>query len=108
MLFILWPIFGALVARYRLVLRGSHITCLVWGILVEVTPWPCPLTVLDKWLELGAGVESYQGGSVLHYLDKVVYPDISPTLLTVVGVSICVLNLGLDGRTLLVGCGRWR
>jgi uncharacterized protein DUF2784 len=107
-LFILWLIFGAFVARYRPVLCWSHITCLVWGILVEVTPWPCPLTVLEKWLELKAGVEPYQAGFVLHYLDKVVYPDISPTLLTVVGVSICVFNLGLDGRALFVGRGKLR
>ena len=104
--FILWLIFGALVARHRPVLCLLHITCLVWGILVEVTPWPCPLTVLENWLELRAGVEPHQGGFVLHYLDKIVYPDISPTLLMVVGVGICVLNLGLDGRTLLAGRGR--
>jgi hypothetical protein len=66
------------------------------------------LTVLEKWLELKAGVEPYQAGFVLHYLDKVVYPDISPTLLTVVGVSICVFNLGLDGRALFVGRGKLR
>ncbi|MGA7629541.1 MAG: DUF2784 domain-containing protein [Terriglobales bacterium] len=107
-LFILWLIFGALVARYRPALCWSHIACLVWGILVEVTPWPCPLTVLEKWLELKAGVEPYQGGFVLRYLDKVVYPDILPTLLTVVGVCICVLNLRLDGRALFMGPGKLR
>jgi len=96
-LFILWVIFGALVARSRPALRWLHIASLIWGILTEVLPWPCPLTLLENWLEGKAGVEPYQGGFVLHYLDKLVYPDISASILTVAGVLVCTLNLGLYG-----------
>lgn len=97
-LFILWVIFGALLTRSRPVLRWLHIVSLVWGILTEVLPWPCPLTLLENWLEQKAGAESYQGGFLLHYLDKLVYPDISATVLTVAGVLVCGLNLVLYGR----------
>jgi len=79
------------------VLRWLHIASLIWGILTEVLPWPCPLTLLENWLEGKAGVEPYQGGFVLHYLDKLVYPDISASILTVAGVLVCTLNLGLYG-----------
>ena len=51
--------------------------------------------MLENWLEARAGVQPYQGGFLLHYLDKVVYPDISGSVLTVAGV--CVLNLALYG-----------
>ncbi len=88
-LFIVWVVFGAWVARSRSVLRWLHITSLVWGILTELLPWP---------LEAKAGVQPYQGGFLLHYLDKLVYPDISATVLTVAGVLVCVLNLGLYER----------
>ena len=97
-LFILWVVFGALLTRSRPILRRLHIASLVWGILTELLPWPCPLTVLENWLEDKAGVEPYQGGFLLHYLDKLVYPDISSTLLTIAGVIVCVLNLGFYGR----------
>jgi hypothetical protein len=97
-LFILWVVFGALVTRSRPILRWLHIACLVWGILTELLPWPCPLTVLENWLEAKAGIQPYQGGFLLHYLDKLVYPDISATLLTVGGVIVCALNLALYGR----------
>jgi len=60
---------------------------------VEVLPWPCPLTVLENWLETQAGVQPYTGGFLLHYLDALVYPNISSTLLTVAGVVVCALNL---------------
>lgn len=105
-LFILWVVFGALVTRSRPVLRWLHIASLVWGILTELTPWPCPLTELENWFEAKAGVRPYQGGFLLHYMDKIVYPDMSATILTVVGIIVCVLNLMVYGRRVLRARGR--
>jgi len=101
-LFILWVVLGALLARSHPILRWLHIGSLVWGILTELLPWPCPLTLLENWLEAKAGVEPYQGGFLLHYLDKLVYPDISATVLTIVGVIICILNLGFYCRQIWI------
>src|SRR6266568_8175186 len=97
-LYILWVIFGALLTRSRPILRWLHIVSLVWGMLTELLLWPCPLTLLENWLEATAGVQPYNGGFLLHYLDKLVYPGISSTLLTVAGVIICALNLAFYGR----------
>lgn len=97
-LFIAWVVFGALLTRSRPVLRWLHIASLVWGILTELLPWPCPLTLLENWLEQKAGVEPYQGSFLLHYMDKLVYPDISATALTVAGVIVCAFNLAFYGR----------
>jgi hypothetical protein len=101
-LFILWVVFGALVTRSRPVLRWLHIASLVWGVLTELLPWPCPLTVLENWLEAKAGAQPYQDGFLLHSLDKLVYPDISATILTVAGVIICALNLAFYGRQIWI------
>ncbi len=81
-LFIVWAMFGALLTRSRPLLRWLHIVSLVWGIFTELLPWPCPMAVLENWFEAKAGVQPYQGGFLLHYLDKLVYPDISATVLT--------------------------
>jgi hypothetical protein len=59
------------------------------------------LTLLENWLESRAGFEPYQGGFLLHYLDALVYPNISPVLLTVAGVVVCTLNLALYARVFL-------
>jgi len=101
-LFILWVIFGALLTRSRPILRWLHIASLIWGILTEVLPWPCPLTLLENWLEGRAGIEPYQGGFLLHYLDKLVYPDISANVLTIAGVVVCLSNLALYVRQMRV------
>jgi Protein of Unknown function (DUF2784) len=97
-LFIVWVVFGALLTRSRPILRWLHIVSLIWGIVTELLPWPCPLTLLENWLEQKAGVEPYQGGFLLHYMDKLVYPDISATALTVAGVIVCAFNLAIYGR----------
>ena len=97
-LFILWVVFGALLVRSRPVLRWLHIASLVWGILTEVLPWPCPFTLLENWLKGRAGIEPYRGGFLLHHLDKLVYPDISANVLTIAGVIVCVANLAFYAR----------
>jgi len=96
--FIVWVVFGSVFTRSRPILRRLHIISLLWGILTELMPWPCPLTLLENWLEQKAGVSPYQGGFLLHYLDKLVYPDISATALTVTGVLVCAFNLAIYGR----------
>jgi hypothetical protein len=101
-LFILWVVFGAVVAWSRPILRWLHISSLIWGILTELLPWPCPLTLLENWLETKAGVSPYQDAFLLHYLDKLIYPDISPIALTIAGVIVCVINLAIYGRQIWI------
>jgi hypothetical protein len=96
-LYILWVVLGALLTRSRPILVWLHVASLVWGILTELLPWPCPLTVLENWLEHNAGVEPHHGGFLLRYLDKLVYPDISSSMLTTAAVIVCALNLAFYG-----------
>lgn len=97
LLWILWVIFGAFWTRGRLFLTAFHILCLTWGIIVEVSSLPCPLTIAEQFFEQKAGAQTYHGAFLTHLLDKVVYPDLSDALLTGVGVAICVVNLVLYG-----------
>jgi hypothetical protein len=63
----------------------------------RAAPQNCSLT-RSAISEGQAAIEPYQGGFLLHYLDKLVYPDISPTALTIAGVVVCALNLAFYGR----------
>jgi len=40
-------------------------------------------------------VTAYQRGFLLHYLDKFVYPDIPPALLSGAAVVVVIANLGI-------------
>ena len=93
LVWILLVVFGALWTRGRPVWTALHMASLIWGVTVEIGPWPCPLTLAEEFFEARAGVEPYQGGFLLHYLDRIVYPDISAWLLVSAGVIVCGLNL---------------
>ena len=94
-------IFGALWTRGRPLWSTLHIAALLWGIVVEVGPWPCPLTGAERYFEAKAGFAAYQGSFLLHYLDAIVYPNLPSWIVTSAGVAVCALNLGIYAR-------RWR
>ena len=93
LLWILWVIFGALFTRGRAGMTAFHIASLVWGIVVETGPWPCPLTLSEQFFQLRAGLTPYRGSFLIHYLVRAVYPDVPVLLLTVCGVAVCGINL---------------
>ncbi len=38
---------------------------------------------------------AYQGSFLLHTLDAIVYPNLSPWLVTLIGVAVCAFNLAI-------------
>ena len=88
-------IFGALWTRGRPAWSALHILALFWGIVVEVGPWPCPLTMAEEHFESRVGRPSYQAGFLLHYLDAIVYPHLPSWVVTSAGVAVCALNLAI-------------
>ena len=94
---LLLVIFGAFWTRGRPAWSGVHILALVWGILVEVTPWPCPLTLAEQYFEMRSGWTAYQGSFLLHYLDAIVYPNLPGWVVTAAGVGVCAVNLAVYG-----------
>jgi len=97
--FVLWVIFGALLTRGRPVLRWMHITSLMWGLLIEILPWTCPLTFAENWLEQRTSyIAPYKGPFLLHYLDALVYPGIPPLLLTAAAGVVVLINVTVYWR----------
>ncbi len=72
--FILFVILGGLLALWRRGWVWAHLPALLWGVLVELTGWPCPLTPLENWFRRRAGQPGYGGGFIDHYLMPLVYP----------------------------------
>ncbi len=95
--FIVWVMFGALVTRARAWLAALHIVSVVYGMVAELGPWPCPLTLAENFFEARAGLLPYQGPFVLHYLDAIVYPNLPPALVVTSGVLVCFFNLLIYG-----------
>lgn len=72
--FVLFVIFGGLLCFKWPRMAWLHLPALVWGVLVEVNHWICPLTPLENDLRRRAGESGYTGGFVEHYVLPVLYP----------------------------------
>jgi hypothetical protein len=95
LLWIFWVVFGAYWTHGRVFLTTFHILSLVWGIAVELSPLPCPLTITEQIFEQKAGAGAYQGAFLAHLLDRLVYPNLPAAFLVGAGVAVCGINLGI-------------
>jgi len=94
---IILVVIGVLWTRGRPVWSAIHIAALLWGIVVEVGPWPCPLTLFENSFEAKAGISPVGGDFVLHCLDATVYPNLPGWMVTSFGVAVCGANLAIYG-----------
>jgi hypothetical protein len=95
LLWIAWVALGCLLTRRQHWLAGLHIISLVYGLVVNLGPWPCPLTRVEQYFQRRAGLVPYRRGFMVHYLEAVVYPDVPPSLLAGIASAVCLLNLGV-------------
>jgi hypothetical protein len=71
----------------------------VWGLLIEILPWTCPLTLAENWLEQRTSyIAPYKAPFLLHYLDALVYPNVPPLLLTVAAGIVVLINVTVYWR----------
>lgn len=73
-LFVLFVVLGGfLVLRWRR-LAWLHVPAAIWGVVIELAGWICPLTPLENYFRARAGEAAYRGGFVEHYVMPVLYP----------------------------------
>lgn len=91
--FILYAVFGGLLAlRWRLMM-WVHLPAALWGAAVEFMGWICPLTPLDA-LRAAGGAAGYRGGFIEHYLLPVIYPaGLTRAVQFVLGALVIAVNV---------------
>jgi len=72
--FILFVAAGGLLAFRWPRIAWAHLPAVVWGALIELTGWICPLTPLENHLRAAAGDPAYTGGFIERYIVPIVYP----------------------------------
>jgi len=84
---------GLLVLRWPR-LAWVHLLAVVWGVVVELTGWICPLTPLENYLRQLAGKSSYSGGFIEQYLIPIIYPaNLTAATQYILGGLVIVVNL---------------
>lgn len=73
-LFVLFVLFGGVgVLRWRR-LAWFHLPAAVWGVMIELGGWVCPLTYLENRFRRLGGEAGYGGTFIERYLEPLLYP----------------------------------
>lgn len=98
LLFNLWYVFGSAATKDHPRLEIAHILTLVYGVIAENASFACPLTLLEKFCQLHAGLTPYSGPFDLHYLRAMVAPSFPLWLLESGAVAVFLINAAIYGR----------
>ncbi len=102
--FILFAVFGGLLALRKPGWAFVHLPAVAWVAFIEFTGTTCPLTPLENMLRARAGEAGYAGGFIDHYLLAVIYPaGLTPQVQTVLGCAVVALNIILYWRAIRHG-----
>ena len=94
--FIVFVMFGGLLALRWRRMPWLHVPCLLWGGLVEVAGWICPLTPLENWLRRAAGSSEYVGSFIERYLLTLMYPEgLTRAVQLSLAVGLVLLNVAI-------------
>jgi hypothetical protein len=93
LLFVLTVIFGGLAVLRWPKLVWIHLPVAIWGAVVELGNFRCPLTAVENALRLRAGLAGYSEGFLEHYIFSLIYPDgLTRTTEIVLGGSVLLIN----------------
>jgi len=94
--FVLFVVLGGFLVLKWKSLAWVHLPACLWGALVELAGWICPLTPLENWLrEKGSGLV-YQTDFIEHYLLSLLYPaTLTRSSQVFLGLLVLTVNLGL-------------
>ena len=94
--FVLFVVFGGLLALRWARAAWLHVPCALWGAWVELVGWVCPLTPLEVSLRRGAGQAGYVGGFIEHYVTALLYPEgLTRSVQVGLGVLVILFNVAV-------------
>ena len=99
---ILFLVFGGWVFRRRFWVRVAHLVGVVAAVAMGWLWIACPLTHLEQEFRRKAGLESYAGSFIMHYLETIIYPDLPFWVFNVALGVLLVANVAVYIRWPLV------
>jgi len=95
-LFVVFVVLGGLLVLRWPKVAYLHIPAAVWGAVIELAGWICPLTPLENWLRRQAGSAGYSGSFIEHYILPILYPSaLSRNIQLLLGIIVIAVNLAI-------------
>lgn len=92
-LWIVFLIFGALLGRKHRAIKIFHIGGVIFALTIQILGWYCPLTHLEIWLRrMHDPSLSYSGSFIIHYVEKVVYVNLSEQTVLIMTIVLVALS----------------
>jgi len=93
-LWIIFLFFGAIWGVRNRIVKIIHLSGLLFAILIQVFGWYCPLTHLEFWLRSRHNPSiAYAGSFIIHYIERLVYLEISQTMVLAFTIFLSLFNL---------------
>ncbi|MFP3874390.1 MAG: DUF2784 domain-containing protein [Thiohalophilus sp.] len=93
-LFVVFVTVGGLAVLRWPKLAWLHLPALLWGIYIQFSGGYCPLTPLEKTFRQLAGMNTYEGGFINHYLIPIIYPPgLTYEMQIMIGIVLIVFNV---------------
>ena len=74
MAFVTFVVAGGVLALRWPRVAWVHLPAALWGAVIALVGWICPLTPFENWLRVRGGATPYDTGFLEHYLLPVLYP----------------------------------
>jgi hypothetical protein len=98
----LWIVFlaaGAFIGRRYRTVKMIHIAGLLFSVVMQIFGWNCPLTHLELWLRQKHDPSmSYAGSFIIHYIETIVYVELSPVIIFVLTLILVAVSAYLYSK----------
>jgi hypothetical protein len=93
-LFIIFVIIGGFFINRKWWIIYVHLLAVIWAIYAELAPGViCPLTAMENYLGLRAGISTYEEDFITRYLIPIIYQEtISMNIQIVLVILVIVIN----------------
>jgi hypothetical protein len=96
--FVVFVVLGGLLVMKWPGLIWIHLPAAIWGVVIELSGWICPLTPLENWLRHRGGEESHHFDFVARYLLPMLYPQgLTRRSQIALGALVVIVNVAIYG-----------
>ncbi len=77
----------------NVIIRTLHLLGIFLVAIFIIIDKPCPITIWENKFRMLAGETVYKGSFIVHYIEKLVYPDVPPYIVEIPSILIGLITV---------------